>query len=638
MSINITFPDGSVKAFEPGITALAIAQGISPGLAKKAVVAKLDGALYDLARPINADASLAIITRDKPEALEVIRHDGAHVMAQAVQEVFPGTQITFGPSTETGFYYDFARAEPFSELDLEKIEQRMRHIVKSDLPITREVWSHEKAIAHFAGTGEKFKAEWIKDGISPDAEISIYRQGPNWLDMCVGPHMPSTGRLGTAFKLTKVSGAYWRGDKNNAQLQRIYGICFATDEELKAYIKQQEEAEKRDHRKLGRALDLFHFQEEAPGSVFWHPKGWTVFQTLITYVRRHLARNNYVEVNTPDMMDRALWERSGHWENYGENMFTTARDDERVLAFKPMNCPGHVQVFNQGLRSYRELPLRYSEFGKVHRYEPSGALHGLLRVRSFTQDDGHIFCTPEQLLEEAVVFCRMTLAVYKEFGFDEVRIKLSTRPAKRIGSDELWDKAEKALSDALDSEGIAYTIFEGEGAFYGPKLEFVLRDAIGRDWQCGTLQADFNLPNRLGAEYVGADGAKHVPVMLHRAMLGSLERFTGILIENFAGTLPYWLAPVQVVVAPIVSDADAYALEVRDALRAAGVRAEADLSNEKINYKVREHSLQKVPVLAVVGRREAEEKTVTLRRLGSERQEMLTLAEAVRQLEAAPAA
>ncbi len=632
MTIHITFPDGAVKPFDIGITALAIAQGISPGLAKKCAVAKVNGQLWDLTRPITQDAKLELVTRDKPEALEVIRHDGAHVMAQAVQELFPGTQITFGPSTEVGFYYDFARAEPFSETDLEKIEQKMKEIVKRDLPITREVWPHAQAIAHFEAIGEKFKAEWIREGIAADAEISIYKQGDHWLDMCVGPHMPSTGKLGTAFKLTKVSGAYWRGDAKNAQLQRIYGVCFATEDDLKNYLKQQEEAEKRDHRKLGRALDLFHFQEDAPGSVFWHPKGWTVFQTLIDYVRKQLAKNDYVEVNTPDMMDRGLWERSGHWENYGVNMFTTARDEDRVLAFKPMNCPGHVQVFNQGLRSYRELPMRISEFGKVHRFEPSGALHGLLRVRSFTQDDGHIFCTPEQLQEEAVVFCRMTLAVYKEFGFDEVRIKLSTRPEKRIGDDSLWDKAEQALADALDSQGIPYTIFEGEGAFYGPKLEFVLRDAIGRDWQCGTLQADFNLPGRLGAEYVGVDGAKHVPVMLHRAMLGSLERFTGILIENFAGTLPYWLSPVQVVVAPIVSDVDGYALQVRDTLRRAGIRAEADTSNEKITYKIREHSLQKVPVIAVVGRKEAEQGTVTLRRLGSEAQESYPLEAAIQNL------
>jgi len=624
-SIHITFPDGAVKPFDSGITALAIAQGISPGLAKKTVVAKVNGQLWDLTRPITADAKLELVTRDKPEALEVIRHDGAHVMAQAVQELFPGTQITFGPSTETGFYYDFAREQPFSDDDLAAIEQRMKDIVKRNLPITREVWSHADAIAHFEKTGEKFKAEWIREGIAADAEISIYKQGDAWLDMCVGPHMPSTAGLGTAFKLTKVSGAYWRGDAKNAQLQRIYGVCFANEDDLKAHLKMVEEAEKRDHRKLGKQLDLFHFQEDAPGSVFWHPKGWSIFQKLIAYMRATQAEAGYVEINTPDMMDRKLWETSGHWENYGPNMFTTARDEERVLAFKPMNCPGHVQVFNQGIRSYRELPLRFAEFGKVHRFEPSGALHGLLRVRSFTQDDAHIFITPQQLQPEAVACTQLILKIYRDFGFTNVRIKLSTRPEKRIGSDALWDEAEKALANSLESQGIEYTLFPGEGAFYGPKLEFVLRDAIGRDWQCGTLQVDFNLPTRLGAEYVGEDGGKHTPVMLHRAMFGSLERFTGILIEHHAGALPYWLSPIQVVVAPIVSDADGYALEVRDALRAAGVRAEADLGNDKINYKIREHSLQKVPVIAVVGRKEAEQKTVTLRRLGSEAQETLTL-------------
>lgn len=635
MSIQITFLDGAVKAFDAGITALAIAQGISPGLAKKTVVAKVNGQLWDLTRPITTDAKLELVTRDQPEALEVIRHDGAHVMAQAVQALFPGTQITFGPTTDSGFYYDFARAEPFSEDDLASIENKMRELVKRDLPITREIWPHDQAIAYFEKIGEVFKAEWIKEGIAADAEISIYKQGETWLDMCMGPHAPSTGKLGTAFKLTRVSGAYWRGNKDNAQLQRIYAVCFANDDDLKSYLKQQEEAEKRDHRKLGRALDLFHFQEEAPGSVFWHPKGWAVFQSLIAYMRKKQSEAGYREINTPDMMDRKLWEKSGHWENYGENMFTTARDEERVLAFKPMNCPGHVQVFNQGLRSYRELPLRLAEFGKVHRFEPSGALHGLLRVRSFTQDDAHIFITPQQLQPEAVACTELILSIYKDFGFTDVRIKLSTRPEKRIGSDEIWDDAEKALADALTGLGIEFSVFEGEGAFYGPKLEFVLRDAIGRDWQCGTLQVDFNLPTRLGAEYIGEDSQRHTPVMLHRAMFGSLERFTGILIEHHAGVLPYWLSPVQVMVAPIVSDADGYALSVCEALRAAGVRAEVDLSNEKINRKIRDHSLQKIPVIAVVGRQEAEQKTVTLRRLGTEAQETLTLAAAVNQLAAA---
>jgi threonyl-tRNA synthetase len=629
MPIEITFPDGNKKSFEAPPTALSIAQGISPGLAKKSVVARVDGKLWDLTRPIERNARLELVTRDKPDAVDVIRHDAAHVMAQAVQELFPGTQITFGPATENGFYYDFVRDEPFTEADLEKIEARMREIVKRDLPIKREVWDREKAVKWFREHGETYKAMWIEEGIGADQEISIYRQGEQWLDLCIGPHLPSTGRLGTAFKLTKVSGAYWRGDKNNAQLQRIYGLAFATDEELKAYLTMLEEAEKRDHRRLGRQLDLYHFQEEAPGSVFWHPKGWTMFQTLIAYMRRKQAAVGYQEVNTPDMMDRKLWERSGHWANYGENMFVTERDEERTLCMKPMNCPGHVQIFNQGLRSYKELPLRICEFGKVHRFEPSGALHGLLRVRSFTQDDAHIFCMPDQLLSEAEAVTTLILGIYKDFGFEDVRIKLSTRPEKRIGSDELWDKAEGALAEALNRLNIPFTLFPGEGAFYGPKLEFVLRDAIGRDWQCGTLQVDFNLPGRLGAEYVGEDSAKHIPVMLHRAIFGSLERFTGILIEHHAGAVPLWLAPVQVIVAPIVSDADAYAVNVCETLQRAGLRTETDLRNEKINYKIREHSLQKIPVIAVVGRKEAEDGTVTLRRLGSEKQETLTLANAI---------
>ena len=635
MSLQITFPDGNVKSFDAPVTGLEIAQGISPGLAKKAVVVKVDGELWDLTRPITRDASISIVTRNQPEAVEVIRHDAAHVMAQAVQELFPGTQITFGPSTEYGFYYDFARAEPFTEADLETIEKKMREIVKRDLPITREVWPHDQAVKHFEASGERFKAEWIRDGIAADEELTIYKQGDAWLDMCLGPHLPSTGRLGTAFKLTKVSGAYWRGDKNNAQLQRIYGLAFATDEELKTHLHMLEEAEKRDHRRLGRQLDLFHLQEEAPGSVFWHPKGWTLFQTLIGYMRQKQSAAGYQEINTPDMMDKAFWETSGHWQNYGENMFATERDEDRTLCLKPMNCPGHVQVFNQGTRSYRELPLRLAEFGKVHRFEPSGALHGLLRVRSFTQDDAHVFCTPSQLQAECVEVTRLILDIYAQFGFTEVRIKLSTRPEKRIGSDALWDQSEAALADALRSMNIEYALFPGEGAFYGPKLEFVLRDAIGRDWQCGTLQVDLNLPGRLGAEYIGEDGNRHTPVMLHRAIFGSLERFTGILIEHHSGSLPFWLAPIQAVVAPIVSDADDYATEVCAALKAAGVRAETDLSNEKINKKIRELSMQKIPVIVVVGRKEAEERTVTLRRLGEERQETLPLADAVQTLSAA---
>ncbi|MBY8966805.1 threonine--tRNA ligase [Algiphilus sp. NNCM1] len=629
MSIAITFPDGRTESYEHPPTGLEIAQNISPGLAKKAVVVDVDGELWDLNRPIEHDARIDIVTRDRPEGVEVLRHDAAHVLAQAVQELFPGTQITFGPSTDTGFYYDFVRDEPFSQDDLEAIEQRMRDIVQRDLPIERQVWNRDEAIAHFKQLGETYKAQWIAEGIDPHEEITVYTQGENWKDLCTGPHLPSTGRLGTAFKLTKLSGAYWRGDKNNAQLQRIYGLAFADDKQLKAHLRMLEEAEKRDHRKLGRQLDLFHFQEEAPGSVFWHPKGWTVFQGLIDYMRRQQRRAGYQEVNTPDMMDLSLWKRSGHWENYGENMFTTERDEDRILALKPMNCPGHVAVFNQGLRSYRELPLRLAEFGKVHRFEPSGALHGLLRVRSFTQDDAHVFCTREQMHAECIHITQLTLAIYKDFGFDNIVIKLSTRPEKRIGADELWDQAESALANALGDLGLEYTVFEGEGAFYGPKLEFVLRDAIGRDWQCGTLQLDFNLPGRLDAEYVGEDSAKHTPIMIHRAMFGSLERFFGILIEHHAGALPSWLAPVQVQVATIVSDADDYARDVCARMQAAGIRAETDLRNEKINLKVRESSLAKVPAMAVVGRREAEEGTVALRRLGNKDQQVLSLDDAI---------
>ncbi|MDP3858138.1 MAG: threonine--tRNA ligase [Stagnimonas sp.] len=633
MSIEITFPDGAKKPFDAGVTALAIAQGISPGLAKKCVVAKINGQLWDLSRPITADAKLELVTRDKPEALEVIRHDGAHVLAQAVQELFPGTQITFGPSTETGFYYDFARAESFSDADLEKIEQKMREIVKRDLPITREVWPHDKAIAHFESTGEKFKAEWIREGIAADAEISIYRQGDSWLDMCVGPHMPSTGKLGTAFKLTKVSGAYWRGDANNAQLQRIYGVCFASDDDLKAHLKQVEEAEKRDHRKLARQLDLFHQQEEAPGMVFWHPKGWAIWQAVEQYVRGVYKKSGYREVRGPQIMDVSLWKKSGHWDNYKDNMFFT-ESEKRTYAVKPMNCPGHVQIFNAGLRSYRDLPIRYAEFGGCHRNEPSGALHGIMRVRAFTQDDGHIFCTPEQVEGEVTAFHKQAMQVYTDFGFSNIDIKLALRPDKRLGTDEVWDKAENALRAALRAAGVEWTELPGEGAFYGPKIEYHLKDSIGRAWQVGTMQFDPMMPERLGATYVDEHSNRVMPIMLHRAIVGSMERFIGILIEHHAGTMPFWLSPVQVVVAPIVSDADGYATEVRDALRDAGVRAEADVSNEKITYKIREHSMQKVPVIAVVGRKEAEQKTVTLRRLGSEAQETLTLAEAVAKLAA----
>jgi threonyl-tRNA synthetase len=631
MSIQITFPDGNQKSYETPPTGLEIAQGISPGLAKKAAVVKVNGELWDLTRPIDRDARFEIVTRDKPEALEVIRHDAAHVLAQAVQELFPGTQITFGPSTDTGFYYDFARAEPFTDADLEKIEARMREIVKRDLPIVREVWPHDRAVQFFESAGEKFKAEWIREGIKADEDLTIYRQGERWLDMCRGPHLPSTGRLGMAFKLTKVSGAYWRGDANNAQLQRIYGIAFAGEQELKDHLRMLEEAEKRDHRRLGQQLDLFHQQEEAVGSVFWHPKGYALWRAVEDYIRRRLDRAGYVEVKTPQLLDRVLWERTGHWENYREHMFI-AESEKRMLAVKPMNCPGHVLIYKQGIKSYRDLPLRMAEFGSCHRNEPSGALHGLMRVRAFTQDDAHIFCTEDQINAETVAFCQLLQSVYRDFGFEDVRIKFSDRPEKRAGSDATWDKAEHALKAAIEATGLPYAMNPGEGAFYGPKLEFVLRDAIGRDWQCGTLQVDFVLPERLDAGYIAEDNARQRPVMLHRAILGSLERFLGILIEQHAGAFPLWLSPLQAVVAPIVSDADAYAGEVAAALSAAGLRVETDLRNEKINYKIREHSVRKVPVIAVVGRREAEERTVTLRRLGSERQETLPLALAAERL------
>ena len=636
MSIQITFPDGNQKTFEVPPTGLEIAQGISPGLAKKAAVVRVNGELWDLTRPIDRDAKFEIVTRDKPEALEVIRHDAAHVLAQAVQELFPGTQVTFGPATETGFYYDFARDEPFTEADLEQIEARMRDIVKRDLPIRREVWPHDQAVQHFEKSGEKFKAEWIRDGIKADEELTIYKQG-DWLDMCMGPHLASTGKLGTAFKLTKVGGAYWRGDANNAQLQRIYGVAFGTEQELKDYLHMVEEAEKRDHRRLARQLDLFHQQEEAPGMVFWHPKGWAIWQAVERYVRGVYKRSGYQEVRGPQIMDVSLWKKSGHWDNYQNNMFFT-ESEKRTYALKPMNCPGHVQIYNANLHSYRDLPIRYAEFGGCHRNEPSGALHGIMRVRAFTQDDGHIFCMPEQVESEVTAFHRQAMQVYSDFGFGDIDIKIALRPDKRIGDDATWDRAEEALRAALRSAGVEWTELPGEGAFYGPKIEYHLRDSIGRAWQVGTMQVDFMMPERLGASYIDEHSSRQIPVMLHRAIVGSMERFIGILLEHHAGAMPLWLAPVQAVVAPIVSDADAYAREAAAALDAAGLRVEADLRNEKITLKIREHSLQKVPVIVVVGRREAEEKTVTLRRLGSERQETLPLAEAVALLaaEAAP--
>ena len=625
--ICLTFPDGSARAFKQGITGRDIAEQISKSLAKKAVAVELDGKTRDLSEPIKDNAKIRILTREDREALDLIRHDAAHVMAEAVQELFPDTQVTIGPVIENGFYYDFARKEPFTPDDLPRIEAKMAEIVARDRPFTCEVVDRAKAKALFKKKGETFKLELI-DAIPEGEDVKLYSQG-DWLDLCRGPHMTSTGKVGKGFKLLKIAGAYWRGDSTKPMLQRIYGTAWASEDDLKAYLNQLEEAEKRDHRRLGREMDLFHFQEEAPGAVFWHPKGWALFTALIGYMRRRQNDWGYVEVNSPDMMERTLWEQSGHWEKFGDHMYVTETPDERIYACKPMNCPGHVQIFKHGLKSYRDLPLRLAEFGKVHRYEPSGALHGLLRVRHFTQDDAHIFATEDQITEECIRLNEQMLSIYRDFGFTDVRIKFSDRPAKRVGSDEVWDKAEAALKRAVEAAGLSYELNPGEGAFYGPKLEYVLRDAIGRDWQCGTIQVDLNMPGRLGAFYIGPDGEKTLPVMIHRAMFGSLERFTGILIEHYAGHLPLWLAPTQAIVATIVSDADDYAGAVLERLKKAGLRAEADLRNEKINYKVREHSLAKVPVLLVVGKREAEEKTVSVRRLGSQKQEVMSLDQAI---------
>jgi threonyl-tRNA synthetase len=613
--IRITLPDGSIRDFEGSISGAHLASTLAPSLRKKSVAMVVDGKLRDLGDQIDRDARVELLTRDDPRALELIRHDAAHVLAEAVQDLFPGSQVTIGPVIENGFFYDFARDTPFTPDDLPAIEARMREIIARDQPFTKEVWSRDEAKACFRARGEDFKVELI-DSIPGHEELTIYRQGA-WLDLCRGPHMTSTGKIGQAFKLTKVAGAYWRGDASKPMLTRIYGVAFATQAELDAYLKMLEEAEKRDHRRLGREMDLFHFQEEAPGSVFWHPKGWTLFQTLIGYMRGRQAAAGYVEVNTPDIMDRHLWETSGHWQNYRDHMFTTRTEDDRDFALKPMNCPGHMLIYKQGLKSYRDMPLKIAEFGKVHRYEPSGALHGLLRVRSFTQDDAHIFCTEDQLTAECIKVNDLILSIYRDFGFTDIRIKLSTRPQHRIGSDASWDRAERSLQQALTTLGRAYTINEGEGAFYGPKLEYVLRDAIGRDWQCGTLQVDFNLPERFGAFYINEKGEKVAPVMLHRAMFGSLERFTGILTEHYAGHFPLWLAPTQVVIATITSDADPYARALAADCRGLGLRVDLDLRNEKIPYKVREHSHAKVPVLLAVGKQEVEAGSVSLRRLGS---------------------
>lgn len=636
--VSISFPDGAKRDYPDGVTGAEIAESISKSLAKRTVAMKLDGTLCDLSDAITSDKSIELVGRDDPEALELIRHDCAHVLAEAVQELFPGTQVTIGPVIENGFYYDFFRNEPFSIDDFEAIEAKMREIVGRNEPFTKTVWSREKAKQMFRDMGERFKVELV-DAIPEDQEIKIYNQG-KWFDLCRGPHMPSTGRVGSGFKLMKIAGAYWRGDSRGPQLQRIYGTAWRDEKELNAYLTMLEEAEKRDHRRLGREMDLFHFQEEAPGMAFWHPKGWTVWREVESYMRRRLDAAGYQEVRTPQLVDRKLWEQSGHWEKFREHMFIAEVDegeedrdeDKRVSALKPMNCPCHVQIFNQGIKSYRDLPLRMAEFGSCHRYEPSGALHGLMRVRGFVQDDAHIFCTEQQIAAETEVFCELLASIYRDLGFETFRIKFSDRPEKRAGSDETWDQAEAALLEATKSAGIDVELNPGEGAFYGPKLEFVLTDAIGRDWQCGTLQVDFVLPERLDANYIGEDGEKHRPVMLHRAILGSFERFIGILIEDSAGRLPLWLAPVQVVVATITSDADAYGGRVRDALAAAGLRAELDTRNEKINYKVREHSVAKVPVILVVGNREAEEGTVSMRRLGSQDQQSLTLSDAVEQV------
>ena len=630
--INVTLPDGAVRELPDGASPMDLAEGISKSLAKKAIIAKVDGQEWDLTRALDGDARVELVTRDQPEALEVIRHDAAHILAQAVQELFPGTQVTIGPAIHDGFYYDFARDEPFSTEDFEAIEKRMAEIVDRDLPFVREVWDRDDAIAHFESIGEKYKAELIRD-LPENEVITIYRQG-DWIDLCRGPHLPSTGRIGKSFKLMKVAGAYWRGDHRNAMLQRIYGTAWADDKQLNAHLMRLEEAEKRDHRRVGRAMDLFHMQEEARGQVFWHDKGWTLYRTLENYMRRRLEDANYEEVKTPSLIDRALWEKSGHWEKFRENMFTAQTEDGEVLALKPMNCPAHVQIFRSGQKSYRDLPLRMAEFGSCSRYEPSGALHGLMRVRGFVQDDAHIFCLENQIESETASFIELLNSVYADLGFEDFIVKFSDRPEVRSGSDETWDKAEKALKDATEAAGVEMILNPGEGAFYGPKLEFVLRDAIGRDWQCGTLQVDFVLPERLDAEFVGEDNDKHRPVMLHRAILGSFERFIGILIENYAGKFPLWLAPLQVVVATITSEADGYGEEVAATLRKAGLRVKTDFRNEKINYKVREHSVGKVPVIAVVGMKEAENRQVALRFLGegNKQQEILGLEDAVKQL------
>ena len=627
--VAITLPDGNVRDFDGPVSGADVSAAIGPGLAKAALAIRVNGELWDLSRPIIDDAKIEIVTRDHDDALEIIRHDAAHVMAEAVKELYTDTQVTIGPSIENGFYYDFARPTPFTPEDLEKIEGRMREIVERDESVSREVWDRAEAIEFFKDQGEFYKAEII-EALPAEEEITLYRQG-GFIDLCRGPHLPSTGKLGKAFKLMKLAGAYWRGDSRNEMLQRIYGTAWAEEAQLKKYLFRLEEAERRDHRRLGREMGLFHFQDVAVGSAFWHPKGWTLYLIIEKYIRARLAEAGYVEVHTPQLIDRSLWEASGHWEKFRECMFTVEAED-KILALKPMNCPAHVQIFRQGIKSYRDLPLRMAEFGSCHRNEPSGALHGLMRARTFTQDDAHIFCTEDQITSETKDFCDLLISVYEDFGFTDVIVNFADRPDVRVGADDVWDRAEGALKEAVDASGLEYKLNPGEGAFYGPKIEFVLRDAIGRDWQLGTLQVDFVLPERLDASYVGEDGARHRPVMLHRAILGSMERFIGILIEQYAGRLPLWLAPVQVVVATITSDGDAFAAKVIETLEAAGLRAELDVSNEKIGYKVRQHSLAKVPVLLAIGKREAKDGTVAVRRLGSKEQENLALEEAVARL------
>ena len=624
---DIKLPDGKIIQFKNHVNGFKLVEKISKSLAKEACIMSVDGELKDLSYEIKKNSAVRIITSKDKEGLEVLRHDAAHILAMAVQELFSGTQVTIGPVIEDGFYYDFSRQEPFTEDDLKKIENRMKEIVDRNEKTTREAWKRNDAISHFKKIGEHYKSEIIKD-IPQEEEISIYRHG-KWHDLCRGPHLPSTGKIGKAFKLTKVSGAYWRGDSNNEMLQRIYGTCWANQKDLDNYLKRLDEAEKRDHRKLGKEMGLFHFREESPGSVFWHSKGWNLFLKLIEYMRTKQKKDGYQEINTPELLDKSLWEKSGHWEKFGEHMFTSTTPDEKIFVIKPMNCPGCVQIFNQGLKSYRDLPLKMSEFGKVHRYETSGALHGLLRVRAFTQDDAHIFCTEEQITQQCLSVTNLILEIYRDLGFENVILKFSDRPKVRVGEDKIWDKSEAALLEAIKASKLEYSISSGEGAFYGPKIDFILRDAIERDWQCGTLQVDLNLPGRLGATFVDKDGSKKVPVMLHRALFGSLERFIGILIEHYAGKLPLWLSPVQAVILPISQDFDDYAKKVFEQFMKAGINCEVDLKNHKINYKIREHSLAKIPILLICGKKELDTNTITIRRLGSEKQETMNLDKSV---------